>query len=295
MALTDLLATVVGSPVQPPVYGLLAAAPPSAGLDEAWVEGMRWAPEAPVSASTSGVLAVSCDMGSMGGADAASFATTDAFLVWASDTCSATGFRAHDYAGRARRALAAAESYQVAYQFWTDALALGSSRGLADSASDELTTSAVTPAVALALLEQGIATKGYGRRGMIHCTPQVLTGFVEGVGLTWRNGLWLTPMGNIVVADAGYPGTAPTTPTTTPTTTQWAYATEIVEVVMTPVQVVPDIDPATDPGGFMRNGALGRTVDKVVTYAWRLAAVKWDQQIHIAAEVNVAWPTFGGS
>lgn len=57
---------------------------------------------------------------------------------------------------------------------------------------------------ALALLEAELATRLLNSRGVIHLPPVLLSQAIEGYSLTFVDGHWTTPLGNIVIVDAGY-------------------------------------------------------------------------------------------
>jgi hypothetical protein len=290
--------------VVPPVYGLLVAARDATADigDDGWTAGVKWSPELTGQASLSGASPLDC-IGdtvttAMTSAARGAAITQQAFLVWTSDQCSSSGFAVADYYGRAMRKLETEQSYLVAKEWGSGAANLAGTLGnvnLNATSSDEMTAGAVAVDLGFARVEQGIAYYGHGRRGMIHCTPQalfqaVLNGAVEKIG-----GLWVTPMGNIVVGDAGYDGSAPGG--TAAAATQWIYGTEVVDYLLSPIQMLPEADPEASGEGlaeFMAQ-AMDRTLNKVTTYAARVALVRWDRNIHVGAEISLTVPTIGGA
>lgn len=278
-----------------PAYSLLIAAPtPTVVDDDVWA-GWQFTPEAGAFTGV-GRQATNClgDNGTnIAGTTRPSLVDGDPFLVYATDTCSATGWQRADYMGRARRLLETVQSAQIAEELWDGSLSgTLSNTPLTSLSSDQLTTSAVSIRDAFALIEQGIARQGRGQLGMIHMTPQVLAHAHAEYLIDKVNGLWLSPMGNIVVADAGYSGNGPFM--TANTTSQWIYGTSVIEVMLSPIMFMPSADLANDPAAFMIE-ALDRTINKVVVTAERLAGYKWDESIHVAAQVNVGIPAYGGS
>lgn len=269
----------------PPRYGLLAAVPI---LDSSvrWQNGIVFQPDS--CSGGGGVVSVGC----RGNTTAITPDTrvplvdADSFVVWASDTCSTLAFGAEDYEGRARRALAASESYWIAHELWSGTLAQSdalSNNWLTSIGSDVLTAGAVAPVQALACLEQGLAQCGKGRRGLIHMTPQLLTHLASGWAVRFEGGYWLTAMGNIVVADAGYGGTQPDNDAVDASST-WMYATSMMRVLLSPPEVFA-------PFGA---SSVDRSVNTVTVYAQRLALIQWDECCHLAAQTNVAVCAFGG-
>lgn len=293
--------TIEAPPATPPRYSLLIAAP---AIDDGarWEAGFQFAPEG---CGTGGRTAVDC----FGGTDAIDpddnpgIVGGDAFAVWAADRCSTFGYRARDYVGRARRQLAAIESYQVAEELWEGSLngepGLGGSaidnRPLTHPGSDTVTDGPTSPTGALGALVSALGDCGSGRQGMIHVTSQVLV-HLAAVGAIYRDGAsWYAPMGHLVVADDGYTGAGPGADGGVPaSTSQWAYATSMMRVRLSAVQTVPELpEDTTNPAGWP--AAVDPTTNEVLVIAQRLAAVNWDHCCHIAAELDLAVPLIGGA
>lgn len=288
--------TIDATPRRLAAYSLLIAAPTPTVLDDDLWAGWRFIPEA-YGFNGTGRLPTNCLGNTTLGPVPAVRPTTvdgDPFLLYATDQCSAMGWQAADYMGRARHLLEIVQSAQIAEEVWDGSLVAGGlvNKPLVDMASDQLTTAAVSIRDAFALIEQGIARYGRGELGMIHMTPQVLAHARAEYLLEKQGNLWLSPMGNIVVADAGYSGNGPFV--TANTTSQWIYGTSVIEVLLGPIMFFPNAELAVDLGQFMAE-ALDRTTNKVVVTAERLAGYKWDESIHVAAQVNVGVPAYGGS
>lgn len=270
---------IPAQPAQPPRYGLLAAAPVVTDEEMRWaLAGWNMVPE---QCGVGGRVAIDCEGETVALVPDASPGTVEGggFLVWAGDRCSTFGALGRDRAGLARRQLVATESYQIAEELWKGTFV---NRALTDSASDELTTAAVSPLDAIARLEHGLARCGKGRRGMIHVTPQLLVHVAGAQAGAQTGNLWLTPTGNIIVADAGYDGSGPGN--VAAGATQWAYATSMVEVRLGPIEVLDEMAVVLD-----------RTVNTAVVIAHRAATVSWDECCHLAAEVSVPVPAIGGA
>lgn len=259
-----------------PPYGLVVAAPTiNDGAD--WQYGITLVPE---QCAAGGRGAVTClsDLPDMStGARGPAAVTAKPFIVWAADECSALASTTRDFEGRARRALAAAESYEIAAELWTGSLS--STKPLADASAVAASATAVTPLVGLSDLEWALGRCGKGRRGMIHVTPQVFTILVGQNVLRFAGGVWLSPMGNIVVADPGYPGTSPAG--AHPTTTQWAYASSMVYIRRGQTESLTD--------------NLSELVDISVNdyryVAWEPVVIEWDQCCLFSVELSVPVPT----
>lgn len=272
----------------PPLYGLLAAVPraDNAILANRWQNGVTFQPDG---CAGGGIVSLGCrgDTVALDADDRQPLVEADPFVVWASDKCSTLAFQREDYEGRARRALAASESYWIATEFWTGTLAQSDSLAnswLTSIDSDVLTAGAASPIDALGCLEQGLGQCGQGRRGLIHMSPQVLVHLAVLGAVRLEGGYWLTPTGNIVVADAGYDGSAPDNHAQD-LNTQWIYATSMIRVLLGQPEV---------PAFAAMEGTIERTKNTVTIYASRLALIQWDACCHLAAEVNVAVCKFAG-
>lgn len=289
---------------RPPLYGVLAAIPDVRDTGEIrWSEGFSFSPDA---CANSGTVALNCH-GNTSTLTAATRPATvdgDPFVVWAADKCSSLGSLGvntrDEFLARANRALLAGQSYEIAQELWKGTIAQAETlenNWLTSIGSDVLSPTgvAMTPIGALACLDHGLGRCGKGRRGLIHVTPQLLahlaSAYVIDLTAPLPGGLWLTPMGNIVVADAGYDGSPPDNLAGGfAGASQWAYATSMMQIMLGP--------PEAFAGGFslatdqMKN--LDRSLNTVVVYAERLAAIKWDGCCHLAAEVNLPICAFGG-
>lgn len=285
---------IAAPPARPPRFGLLASAAVGDGAPARWQQGFAFQPElcggggrvTVACAGTSDTLDSDEQPGTVEGMP---------FAVYAADECSTFGYNARDWQGRARRALAAIESYEVAAELWTGSLGLQDSNGdpirsLANVAADTLTTgSAAEPVDALGMIEQALAQCNKGRQGMVHVTASLLTQLVRDNVLRLDGTTWITPNGHIVVPDAGYPGTGPNGEAAS--TSQWAYGTSMISVLLGPVELNPDS--LTDARSWAQ--ALDRAVNSAVVYAQRLAAWQWDECCHVAAKVDLPMPLVGGA
>lgn len=272
-------------PVQPPRYGLLVAAQvtPMAGVR--WQAGVKWTAE---SCAGSGRAAVDrCGSTEELVADRdAQFRDADPFLVWAADECSIFGAAARDWSGRVTRQLEASQSFQIAEELWTGDLSAAEgleNRALTDSASDTLTNGPVSPLDGFACLEYALGRCSFGRRGMIHVTTQMLAHLFTNGTVVREGTQYLSPLGNIVVADAGYDGSGPGG--VPATTSQWAYATGIIAVTL---EAAPELVPGSLEAAQSIWQGLDREVNTLGIRAQKLAMYQWDQCCHVAAEINLA-------
>jgi len=276
---------------QPPLYGLVAAAKViNDGVT--WEDGFKFAPE---SCGVSGKKALNCFGGfdtPMEGSDNRDAIEGDPFVIWAADQCT-TLTRGRDRQARARRQLEITRSFQIASELWDGELAQDedlANRFLVDTASDVLTNGAIDVLDALACVEQGIATYGRGARGMVHMTPQVLVHLRGAQAIDLSGTTWVTPNGNIVVADAGYSGAGPLSGgSPVPAgATQWIYGTSMIALRMSAVETLPasEDDPVS---------GVTRATNDLTVYAQQLVAYEWDECVHVAAEVDVPTCLIGGA
>lgn len=147
---------------------------------------------------------------------------------------------------------------------------------------------AVSPLLALAYLNQAIADAHLGM-GMIHCSAFVGERWFEARGVTGASGptKFFSVNGNPVVMGNGYAGVGPDSPQTggSPTTVapsgnpvQWAYATDLMQVVRAPqVRLYPDSLAA----------AMQRDQNLVAYRASRPFAINWSGLLRAAVKVAV--------
>lgn len=281
---------ITAPPAQPPAYGLVRVAPTIDGL-EARVFGAGWTfqPET-CGAGRGGVLDLDCGLtDSMDAETGPTVVDGDAFVIYGWDRCSTFGFHSRDWQGRASRMLRAVESFLVARELWSGTLGLAQGY-LASADTDTLSDHPVGIVEAIGLLEGGMAATFRGQPAMLHMTPQALTHAVAAYAV-WRDGaLWRTAMGNIVVADAGYSGDGPTV---NAGASQWLYASPIVSVALSAVQVMPEtLDQARDLVAM-----VDTSVNLATVFAQRTATFVWDAAACgiLAAELDLAIPLVGGA
>lgn len=221
-----------------------------------------------------------------------------AFSIFADESCTVLSIDEDDLRRWDSIRLSAFESAQVAAEL-LDAAATGNwslthstAPGTPGDPPDPtviLNADAVSPSLALTLVENELAARLHGARGMIHVTPGILYQLNEGGGLDEEEGdevpddsrimadlkhrlgtsgdqfydqilqaltdnakaavppkydRWITPAGNIVVADAGYtgvgPGGAPDEGEA------FIYGSGLVEVTLGPVRQVGTANQSLD-------------------------------------------------
>lgn len=278
--------TVEPQPIQTPSTGLslVVAAPTIDDAQLRWLDGFRWTPEAAGLGTISGLAcgAVdSRDTDSLGQPDPLEF---EPFLLWVAEKCS-TKARARDWQGRARRALLAEQSFLIAREFWSGA-ATGLDGNLHLAAYDSatvLTSGAVSATVALTLVDSALTRQLRNRRGMVHARPELVDIWTAARLLRIEGGVTLTPLGHIVVADAGYTGDGPRpaanqAPTAADGSSQWVYGTDLISLRLGPAETLPASAGDAD--------AIVRPTNDLIVWAQRPAAYQWDHTAHVAAEVS---------
>lgn len=287
-------ATIPTPPASPPRVGLL----PSLRADQVTetgpmrAVGVAYVPEG----CGTGGRTDPCDPGTLGAVDNPTMVEAEPFTVWAASKCSPQP-RDFDYQGRARRQLAAIESYEIANELWTGSLTQASATSdgdpwpnpyFAQPAADVLTASGgeVTPMGAiqgLACLEQALGDYLHGQRGMIHCTRQTAIHWDQ-LGMLRREGpVVLTLLDTIVVPDAGYDGSGPDGSAAADEQI-WAYGTGMVGVRLGPVVTVPGNDAE----------ATNRSTNTITYRAERDAAAWFDECALVAAAVAIPLCDVGG-
>ena len=274
---------ITAPPARPPRYSLVQIAEDAQLSPEALAAGWTFNPEL-CGHSRGGVVQLDCtgDNDPRNPAAHAPIVEGDPFIVWAADECSTFGFQARDWVGRAQRALRASESYHVAKTLWTGGGLGLAQRHLNDVASDGLTGgTGVDVVTALGLVEEGLAYYLRGQSGMVHVTMSFLEHAAAAYAIYRDGNVWRTASGHLVVADAGYDGSAPGGAPAT--TTQWIYGTSPIAIGLGPVNVLPE----TFQDAKDQAMALDRTVNNVTVYADRLATWVWDECAHVGAQVAI--------
>lgn len=234
---------------RPPVVGLLPALRAldsnlvSTPSDVHWMNGFTWEPEACQFSGRGDPCVTGRPLPTP---SPRSVLTSQPFYVYSSDKCSAFSFQERDYAARARRQFLASLSHQIAVELWTGHQAQASAWSnpyLTSAATTQLSVAAgLNPNDALACLEDYLASCSAGGVGVIHCTRRVAILWDSG-GALFRDrtdpALVTTINGTPVIADSGYPGTAPSGISQV-AATQWAYASSIPAIFLDEPQLIPD-------------------------------------------------------
>lgn len=269
-------APIEGAPaVAQPTGSLRASARPLTA--DRWENGVAWRPEICFSASGYGP----CDPDPTVPPDIPADDGPEMFFPQGyrvRDFCTSLGGRLDE--DRLRRQAEATASFQAAQELWTGALTAANpvtvggspyvNPSLAGSPTGTTVTGGTTVAEKLGLLEQEAMEAAKGGQVFIHLPPR----FVLPLGnlIERRGELLYTPLGNVIVADAGYPGTGPGG-----TGDSWAFATGPVTVGFSPI--VPITDMAE---------TLNRRTNRQEIWADRLFVATYDPCIEFAIDLAAA-------
>lgn len=223
------------------------------------------------------------------------------FVVEGSWECSTIGFGAVDYEGRAARNLELVTTKQVEQEAWTGRQMAQSPSGAGNMSFvrstpaegvlndwDGSTAASIVPVSArdgLALIQQGLADRAHGTRGMIHAIPYLADLFATG-NMTKDEGQLLTARtrGTYIVSGAGYPGTGPIVvgdvdgdgnpvPHVPDANQVWMFGTSPVELRFAKMMLVP--------GRF--DQAIDRRTNLVHFTAEKYTAAVWDPCVGVVA------------
>jgi len=270
---------VRGVPAAPPATGLVVSAGPPPDGDRRWEQGLSWVPERCGSAYQ---LVPWCAV-----SDPATYISpryAGAYYrppgVRFADACSTLGGALDT--GRLTRIAEATTPFVIARELWDGAMGASDTwviRGvtytnqrLADASATVVTSTATTLQGKLAALEAAAVEASRGQRIMIHL-PVIATGdlaqFVRREGPNT-----LTRQDNLVVVDAGYPGTGPAGQAVG--ATAWAYATSLVQVRTSPLEFI------TSPAQ-----TVDRATNTVTAWAERVFAANFDPCVHFAVAITL--------
>lgn len=255
MSLTDVYRnTIDAPPVAPPRFSLLTAVPT---VDEAslrWEGGYSFLSE--LGGRYGAVALEGCYTWDRTGTLAAWTVDADPVVLWAEGPCTTTmGTRSRDWQAIARRSLQARQSRNLATWLAEEQLTPAST-----AAGGNITGS---PAYVIAGLEDWLARQLDGPVGCLHMSPGTLAAVV-GAGLARLDGArYVTPIGTVVVADAGYAGKSGSGIAVGGTNGGAIIATGPLRVRLGPIEL-------TDPP------LVEAQTNTVTVVAWRPATVELD-------------------
>jgi hypothetical protein len=255
------VAIVPAPQARAPLHSLIRAADTTRDADPDWERGLHYAPEAVGGyRALSGCSAQTLDFGAGDGP-----APTVDYQPWeleVQDPCPSTfGYSEAEVTARLQRAVDAVESFGIARELWTGDLSAADEAAGGPQENPALTKGPtvigggpVAPKRGLGMLQQAIGEALHGQQATLHVSRTAepyLTDLIK-VG-----NLLFTRLDNLVVADAGYPGTAPDGTADT-AGVAWLYATGTVVVRRSPL--------------FLGPTALAETVDQTTNTIRRTAS-----------------------
>ena len=206
------------------------------------------------------------------------------------DKCLSVGFDAEDRRARAVRQLELVTQKAVETELWAgpyrsawnntqsepDNLAF-----LAGADTEVVESTAVSPKIGLALLEQAVANCGPGIESVIHMSPLVSSALEDGFSAVkdeeFDKTRLRTAAGNLVSVGAGYDGRGPGEGAPTDKFVHWMYATGPVHVVLGSEELIT-VD-ATQ--------ALDTRTNEMTYAAERPAAVYTDGCCQLAVKIDI--------
>lgn len=266
-----------------PKYGLLAAAkilPPSA--DPHWMIGAEvhsYSPTMPYGWAPC-LEGSTADTKYDGSDDTIPMPEFGPFAVYVAVDCSTfTGRPDEELRQRIAAVFEAKEGFAVEQQLVAGTWQPENPYMAKSGQAEVLSSAAVKPTEALALLETAIALKAEG--GMIHATPGIATAWqdrylIEDVGGVMRT----QAMGTPVAIGGGYIGQRPAgkAPSTATGTKEWAWATGPIEIRRTGMEILaPTLKESLD-----------RAHNEIVERPERYYLVIWDTKLTAAVNVDRA-------
>lgn len=179
---------------------------------------------------------------------------------------------------RVQRQADAVLSFELAQELWTGALSTADpvtvngspyvNPHLASADATTVASGATTIAGRLGALEQAAMDQAFGQQVFLHVPAR----YVLEIGglLVFRGDSLYTPLGSVVIADAGYPGTGPAG-----TGDSWAYATGPVAAFRSELELVTDMA-----------STLDRRTNRRKVWGTRYIASAFDPCSHMAIDLE---------
>lgn len=221
-----------------PATGLLPLARKPSTSDERWTGGYEYLPKVPPRNLRNRSLLTPADQGANLGSGVTNtpLVQTTPWQLEVEHRITTFQMNTGDPEADAREQLEAYTSMLLERELWTGeikALENLPNRVLSSVSAITVTGAAQPPQKAVGLLVDAITSPTGGKMPgpiMIHMPKRMALLLPDG----WRNPQTLEDHGFVVVAGAGYPGTGPNG-----TGDNWIYATEVVNVRLTDIEVIP--------------------------------------------------------
>lgn len=284
---------VVEAPlIVPSAFGLLAVVKPENSVDEdRWVRGFSQEWETTVDTLKNWDDTDTSSYTLVNNATVNYYDEIKPFFIELEEVRSTLGFLGLDRIDRLKRQLDGVTQKALERELWNGDIRIARShdnKALINGATVLNSGAALSPKLALALLEHTIATTSHaGEQGIIHATRDVVALLSSNSNMLFheKEKDHLQTMGGTpVIVGSGYTGQGPTSVTdgsqTPSDTNKWIYATGTVRVYLGDIDVVNDnLSQAYDVSGNQNDMRLK---------AIRPAAVYFDTSIHLAVRANLA-------
>lgn len=257
-----------------PRTGLLSAVPTVVPADmHVFADGAAWAPiGVPAAGSTVVVCGSTADRAAPTNPDARA---AGPLVAWSAYACATIGVPDDERDARASARLEAGLSAAIAGEWASGTVGAGVSGSPLTLATnvDVVTLTAGTVAAGFRAVD-GVLTRRLGNvGGLIAVVPEVLD-VIRSSNLVDRAGdQWVSPNGNLVVADGGFTGDVLTSAATA--STSWIHGVDIPTILLGSAFTVSDAASTVD------RGMNDRTV-----WAARPFIIEWDATVHVAVEVD---------
>jgi len=241
-----------------------------------FADGAAWAPiGVPAAGSTVVVCGSTADRAAPTNPDARA---AGPLVAWSAYACATIGVPDDERDARASARLEAGLSAAIAGEWASGTVGAGVSGSpltLAENV-DVVTLAAgnvLNSAWAFVQVD-GVLTRRLGNvGGLIAVVPEVLD-MIRSANLVYRAGdQWVSPNGNLVVADGGFTGDGPADMATA--STSWIHGVDIPTILLGSAFTVSDAASTVDRG----------TNDRTV-WAARPFIIEWDATVHVAVEVD---------
>jgi hypothetical protein len=266
------MAVVDPPPLTAPPHSLLRAADTTRDADPDWEKGLQYVPEAP-----GGYVARASWCSDAAAADVEHLTTvpdTVDYEPWEAefrDPCELTvGYRAEEVTARLRRVADASESFVIARELWTGevARAFGLPNAYLANGPTVVSAGPVSPKRGIGLLEAAVGEALMGQQATFHVSRAARPYFYE---LVKVGNLLYTNLDNLIVADAGYPGTPPDGEAAADGVA-WIYATGQVVIRRSPLMMFASadaevVDPANNRRYRRASKLVAATCDPAVLFA----------------------------
>lgn len=274
-------APVVAVPAQGQTAGSLrVAAKTPQDSNARWETGLAWRPERCFTAAGYGPCEPTPTSPSLDTLEAhAAYFYPVGFRV--RDICTVMGGELDQE--RVRRQVEATTSYQAARELWTGVLSTANpvtigadppyvNPFLTDGTGTVLTApaGATTLERKIGYLEQAAMDNALGQQVFLHVPAAYITALSQ--QLNQVGDVLYTRLGNVIVADAGYPGSGPAAPTDT----DWVHATGPVVFRASEIDLISDI-----------SITLNRQTNKQEIWGDRMVAATYDPCTHLSLKLGL--------